>query len=73
MLLAQESPRWNHRPALRFCFGLTRAPKRCGRDLVRHLAEIEFCRALCAGKAHIDVESVSRYGEQIEYCGRLII
>jgi len=24
-------------------------------------------------KAHIDVESVSRYGEQIEYCGRLII
>lgn len=24
-------------------------------------------------KAHIDVVSVSRYGERIEYCGRLII
>jgi len=24
-------------------------------------------------KAHIDVDCVSRYGERIEYCGRLII
>lgn len=71
--MALESPRWDHRLAHVFVSASLGHRNVAIVTLFETWQKSNSAGRFVLEKAHIDADSVSRYGEGIEYCGRLII